>query len=357
MNNLIRFFSPPMAFCLKLLILVSLVLPLHAQLIPKCSKPTVRKEWRTLSVTERLSYISAVQCLLKKPAITSKSDMPGVTNRFEDFLGTHIAQMEDIHFVGVFYPWHRLLLHAYEKELRACGYNGAQPYWDWTLDTSSPEAFFNSPIFDAKTGFGGNGDWIPGNITHPMEGIFVTSGGLDIPDRTGGGCVPDGPFKGMVNHLGPNDSLAYNPHCVRRDFSPSHFNVSSMDNVKNGIATPNFGTFTRTTELTFHGGGHIGVGGLYGTLTDGYASPGDPIFYLHHANMDRAWWSWQTRNIERLEDISGPLVRFDYNNEVAGNVTLDTKIHVGATVNITTTVRDVMDIEGGRLCYTYDKVY
>lgn len=73
--------------------------------------------------------------------------------------------------------------------------------------------------------------------------------------------------------------------------------------------------------------------------------------------MDRAWWSWQTRNIERLEDISGPLVRFDYNNEVAGNVTLDTKIHVGATVNITTTVRDVMDIEGGRLCYTYDKVY
>ncbi|CAG9947695.1 unnamed protein product [Clonostachys rosea f. rosea IK726] len=46
----------------------------------------------------RLSYTSAVQCLLKKPATTPKSDMPGVTNRFEDFFGTHIAQTEDVSF-------------------------------------------------------------------------------------------------------------------------------------------------------------------------------------------------------------------------------------------------------------------
>lgn len=85
---------------------------------------------------------------------------------------------------------------------------------------------------------------------------------------------------------------------------------------------------------------------------------GDPIFYLHHANMDRVWWSWQVQKPERrLEEISGPIVELDYDNEQAGNITLDTPIHVGSTVNVTVRVRDVMDIEAGYLCYTYDKLY
>jgi tyrosinase len=24
-------------------------------------------------------------------------------------------------------------------------------------------------------------------------------------------------------------------------------------------------------------------------------SPNDPIFFLHHANIDRIWWNWQQR--------------------------------------------------------------
>lgn len=74
--------------------------------------------------------------------------------------------------------------------------------------------------------------------------------------------------------------------------------------------------------------------------------------------MDRAWWSWQSKNMQtRIEDISGPLVRFDYDNQVAGNATLDTVIHVGTTVNITAPVKDVMHIQRGILCYAYDRVY
>lgn len=36
---------------------------------------------------------------MDKPAQTSTNDVPGVTNRFEDFLGTHIIQADDVHFV------------------------------------------------------------------------------------------------------------------------------------------------------------------------------------------------------------------------------------------------------------------
>lgn len=179
---------------------------------------------------------------------------------------------------GIFYPWHRLFLYSYEKDLQSCGYIGALPYWDWTLDALSDEAFFNSPIFDPETGFGGNGEWVPGNYSHPAGDLVPTSGGLDFADRTGGGCIPNGPFKNASNHIGPNDNVEYNAHCIRRDFTPSYFlGYSAMANVTAGMALPDFNTFDRITETTFHGGGHLGVGGLYGTLTDGYASRESPV--------------------------------------------------------------------------------
>lgn len=84
----------------------------------------------------------------------------------------------------------------------------------------------------------------------------------------------------------------------------------------------------------------------------------DPVFYLHHANLDRLWWSWQSKDLNtRLSDMSGPLFQFDYGNERGGNATLATTIRLGQSVNITLSVGDVMNIEGNILCYKYDKLY
>lgn len=97
-------------------------------------------------------------------------------------------------------------------------------------------------------------------------------------------------------------------------------------------------------------------------MGDLYTSPADPIFYLHHANLDRVWWSWQKLNLkDRLTDISGPIFLMDYANEKGGNVTLDYPMTFGVGApNVT--VADVMNIAGcggkhGALCYEYDKVY
>src|SRR5205807_3519977 len=38
-----------------------------------------------------------------------------------------------------------------------------------------------------------------------------------------------------------------------------------------------------------HGSVHIWVGG---TMSDASVSPADPVFWLHHANLDRLWWAW-----------------------------------------------------------------
>ncbi|KAK2730298.1 tyrosinase central domain protein, partial [Colletotrichum kahawae] len=291
-------------------------------------------------------------------ALARDTTLPGATNRFEDFVGDHILQTVEQHFTGTFLPWHRLFLSDYEQAIRQCGFEGAQPYWDWSLDVEDLGA---SEIFDSESGFGGNGEWVPGTLEDPEEGVPVTADGVPVSfdGRTGGGCIPNGPFANMTIHMGPGASTAYYEWCVRRDFMPQLFNESAHSTVISALMLlPNFGQVTRQAEISVHGAGHPGVGGLYGTLTDTYSSPGDPLFYLHHTNLDRLWWSWQSRDLStRLSDISGPIVLNDWTNEVDRNVTLDDTVYVG-TSNITTrTVEQLMDVREELLCYTYENLY
>lgn len=46
----------------------------------------VRKEWRSLTHTEKMAFIDAEECLMSLPAKTSN---PGVTDRFSDFQAAH----------------------------------------------------------------------------------------------------------------------------------------------------------------------------------------------------------------------------------------------------------------------------
>lgn len=53
-------------------------------------------------------------------------------------------------------------------------------------------------------------------------------------------------------------------------------------------ARTDFPSFQRRLE-NVHGGGHNAVGGTMMSSS----SPADPIFWLHHANVDRIWAQWQ----------------------------------------------------------------
>ena len=72
----------------------------------------------------------------------------------------------------------------------------------------------------------------------------------------------------------------------------------------------------------------------------------DPIFYLHHVNLDRIWWNWQQMLPSRLYEISGhstPDLPYQ-------NVTLDFDLEMGnLTSNVT--ICNVIDIHGDPNCY------
>ena len=66
-------------------------------------------------------------------------------------------------------------------------------------------------------------------------------------------------------------------------------------------------------------------------------SPTDPIFFLHHRNVDRLWWIWQNENPELA-------LTYSRNSEEILNL-------FGYSQNMS--VKDVLDTNSLEMCYTY----
>ncbi|KAG5635596.1 hypothetical protein H0H81_010667 [Sphagnurus paluster] len=290
----------------------------------ECEVMLQRKEWRMLEVHERKDYIRAVQCLQGLPPISS---FPSVKSRFDDFQALHINLTDRIHLVGQFLPWHRRFVSVYEAKLRKkCGYQGANPYWDWTKDSKNLTTLLRSPVFNPTTGFGG--------------GLVGTEG-----------PVPPGPFSTYTLSLGPGPIIQR--HQLMRGLNASFLAYLTKAQVLNTTRQPTFESFRIelegrpvTPDVKIHDGGHRLIGG---DMADTYSSPADPIFYLHHANLDRIWWEWQMVDPQtRLFDISGRTsVDPPYQN-----VTLDFMLDMGG-VAPHVPIRKVMDIRRKPGCYVY----
>ncbi|KAL0572405.1 hypothetical protein V5O48_009566 [Marasmius crinis-equi] len=334
---------------LTALLAVHLILGVAATVVdsaPQCSALTERHEWRTLSNEQKLEYIDAVKCLQSLPA---KGDLPVARTRFDDFQAAHIVLADEVHLVGQFLPWHRFLIHLYETALHdECGYRGTSPYWDWSQDiTDGLESYSASPVFDPVYGFGGNGKDIPG-----YEGPFGNYS--EIPGwqyGSGGGCIQDGPFVHYNLSLGPG-TVPTN-HCIQRAFTPAFFSTITPEQVNHTLEKPTFELFRIELEGTpvtstakVHDGGHFAVSG---EMNNRYSSPGDPLFYLHHAALDRLWWIWQQADLEeRLYQISGR----SSVDPPFHNVTLDFELK-SEGLSPLVPLRQVMDTRNEYLCYVY----
>ena len=247
---------------------------------------------------QKANYILSVKCLMAKPG--TLTHIASVKSRWEDFMHEHQRSTPRIHWVGQFLPWHRLFLHEYEQALRKeCLYFGPLPYWDQTLDATNWAA---SPVFSPTLGFGGDGEFR--DTGAPFGG-------------TGGGCIQDGPFKNLVIHLGYENDASYHERCLSRNLRAQLAAVYlTPEKQAEVLALPDFESFAvmlegelDTFNFCFHGGGHISVGG---DMDDMFVSAGDPIFYLHHANIDRLWALWQDKNPARVFAIGNPIApRYD----------------------------------------------
>ncbi|KAG5654821.1 hypothetical protein KAF25_002889 [Fusarium avenaceum] len=247
-----------------------------------------RIEWRKLSKSAQAEYISAVKCLDNLPSKLGLN-----TSRYNDFPYVHRTLNIQIHFVAQFLPWHRYFVHLYETSLRdECGYHGFMPYWDWTIDSKDMS---KSPVFskDKTRGFGGNG--LNGGIVSPSRPNRLTM------------CVLDGAFNNFTVQYYDQTSR---PHCLNRGFNDGFTSAGKFqgDSYSPQVVSKiidnskNFTTFAKDLENGPHGAIHQAVGGDMVPST----SPNDPVFFLHHAQIDRLWWIWQQQNPKkRNSDFSG----------------------------------------------------
>jgi tyrosinase len=75
----------------------------------------------------------------------------------------------------------------------------------------------------------------------------------------------------------------------------------------------------------------------------------DPVFFLHHSQIDRLWWSWQKYSGGRFLQYNGPA---QLDGDVEGVLT--DLLEYGGFLPFDPSVGDLMDTEGDLLCYRYD---
>ncbi|KAF4345525.1 Tyrosinase [Fusarium beomiforme] len=213
-------------------------------------------------------------------------------------------------------------------------------YWDWSLDADNVPA---SPIWDAKTGLGGNGS---PSKTEPY------ANGRDTRK-----CVIDGPFKDFRPVF---QGTNYEPHCLSRRWNNGTEQVGDMlspaytkETVSKIQNIEGYDEYRQKLESRPHGAIHSAIGGDMVPNT----SPNDPIFFLHHTQIDRLWALWQGQDPDkRYTDFSGIKTQNQFDGTTPPSASLsDTLLMMGLADDLT--VKDLMTTQSPLLCYTYEVVY
>lgn len=292
---------------------------------PSPSTPLVRRDVKDLDAGERAAYVRAVKALKAAP---SPYD-PGLSY-YDQFVAWHLTlyrcagQEHDIHagHVGPFFlPWHRAFVRLFEQALaEVSGTPIAVPYWDWT-DAASTAAVFQDDFmggdgdptedFAVTTGPFRKGEW---ELELPAEGLLATgSFQPHVVRRFGSGLNSGLPTAADVEWAMQAPAYDTAPYDMTPDPNVSFRNALEgwwrADPLGRRIADPIDGNHCGPDArlLPSRDGGklhnqvHTYVGGIIasptGSKTFGTmllpSSPSDPVFFLHHSNVDRLWAEWQ----------------------------------------------------------------
>jgi tyrosinase len=104
----------------------------------------------------------------------------------------------------------------------------------------------------------------------------------------------------------PTVHLATGPHTVFRNIGAFSLLPDSAA-VGGAMANSTFTTFAPALE-GIHNSGHVWVGGSMGSVP---FAPTDPIFWMHHAEIDRIWAQWQTAHPGQNPSLTGAAAIMD----------------------------------------------
>ena len=133
-------------------------------------------------------------------------------------------------------------------------------------------------------------------------------------------CIPywksseDQAFPSWLMAFTPTVNLMGGPHTVTRNIG-AFANLPDAAAVTAVMSNGTFNAFAPALQ-GIHNSGHVWVGGSMGSIP---AAPADPVFWMHHAEIDRIWAEWQAANPGQNPSLSGSAAIMDpwSENEVA----------------------------------------
>lgn len=317
---------------------------------PSSTPMRTRKSVQSLTAQERADFVGAI-----KKMKATKSPYDSSMNYYDQFVYWHLkafycsagtmGTMYPAHMNPAFLPWHRIYLDLFERALSdVYGKTVTIPYWDWT-DPSSVNAVFTNDFM------GGNGD--------AAQGYAVTTGPFQKDSfqvRLYDTADIDSLFDDVNNDPNPV------PYLVRAFgiFKDSTVVLPSMAEINATLAIPTYdsspwdssvdtamsfrnslegwrGTAGETCEDGImdvvptparrsqqHNVVHIWVGGVVpyggkiiaGNMTQS-SSPNDPVFWIHHDNVDRLWSAWMKRHGKTYVPVTGGPMGANLNDVLA----------------------------------------
>lgn len=235
-----------------------------AQLTPPCTQPwppgTKTTPWSApygQQVLKRISaYDPAYNWTRLKNAYAAMRALPASDPRslvaqqnvHAWYCATCAGMAQDIHFHWTFFVWHRMFLYFHERILGLLVKDTTLrlPYWDWenAARQNLPSQYYSGSLNDTTR------DLQPG---HSVQ-------------RTLSCC--NNWFINLVTTV---------PTEIGETFTQMGGDAATAGDV----------------EVGPHGYVHMSVGGANGDMGNLELAAGDPIFFAHHSNIDRLWYSWE----------------------------------------------------------------
>lgn len=162
-----------------------------------------------------------------------------------------------------FLPWHRAYLVLFEQALQRYVPDVTLPYWDWVSQEAQAKG-------------------LPDAVA---ESTYINSEGIEVPNPLYSAQLPIG------------------GQTTRRRIPLASSRLSELENpLAIAMEQRNFLNFSERLEDP-HNFIHGWVGGSMGRVA---WAAFDPVFWMHHAYVDRQWYIWQQNNPEALvpDDIA-----------------------------------------------------
>lgn len=280
------------------------------------------------------SYARGIEAMLALPASDPRN---WFRNAFTHFLDCP-------HGNWWFYAWHRGFVGYFEQTIRALSKDPefAMPYWDWTKQPEIPAAMFDgvlTPTDSAYAPYTRNLKVFTDFIQPAMKDYWNSLSAAQRKQLDARGYTAFDLFWNDVTGYSPKQdagvsgNMAFAITCGARYLSrdnraldPKTQGTVSLETIIGGLAPFDFHNPTSSLSFTSsqtsshvvqpdgttkfsvlegqpHNKVHNCIGGVgavdpgpYGNMTN-FLSPVDPIFFLHHANMDRLWDVWTRKQL------------------------------------------------------------